>query len=342
LGALYAAPLQPQFWNAFLGELSAMSGVTKAALIAHDVPANDHRIIASLGDSVTESIPLYERQYCKFDEWTLRFPKRGMSGRVILGEEVWPEASLLKSTFYNDFLKYFDVCQMACFATAGGQGAFDAFSVYRGPHEDSFSAELLGLLQMLMPHLETALSMRRRLVGLESRVSDLENAFDRLTSAILLLDEQQRCILVNQAARRILDQRSGLYLDRSILCAQGIAESAKLREAVSCAISAGSGRGNRTTGAIPISRPGRKPLQILAAPFRSEIAAAPGRAAAIVFINDPEEKSTLPAETLRALFGLTTAEVRLAIELLDGKSLAEAADFHRIGRETVRTQVKSI
>ncbi len=101
---------------------------------------------------------------------------------------------------------------------------------------------------------------------------------------------------------------------------------------------------------MTVSRQGRRALHVVVAPFRSEGAslrsslgsAAPRDAAAIVFLHDPEQAAARPSETLRALFELTPAEARLALAMLDGNSLAEAAEAHRVSRETVRSQMKSV
>jgi DNA-binding CsgD family transcriptional regulator len=50
----------------------------------------------------------------------------------------------------------------------------------------------------------------------------------------------------------------------------------------------------------------------------------------------------LTPEILRAAFGLTQAEVRLAQQLMSGRSLREAATLQAIGLPTVRTQLASI
>ena len=60
------------------------------------------------------SIQLYERFYCEYDEWTLRLPKRVIPGKIIQGQELLPKSALLKSLFYNEFLKKVETCQMAC------------------------------------------------------------------------------------------------------------------------------------------------------------------------------------------------------------------------------------
>src|ERR1700761_4062886 len=102
--------MQPELWNTFLEQLSALSGVTKAALLVHHLPESDHRILAILGDRQKETAPAYEQFYFRHDEWTLRFPRNDLNGKVIRGEEIWPEDSLYNSAFYNEFLRTVDVC----------------------------------------------------------------------------------------------------------------------------------------------------------------------------------------------------------------------------------------
>ena len=108
---------------------------------------------------------------------------RGGSARILFAcKRVWKRFGTngpfgaLKSTFYNEFLKRFDTCQMACLATVGSQGIFEALSIYRGPSENEFAKDQLAALQIIVPHLQTALYTRRKLLALESRVSDLVGA----------------------------------------------------------------------------------------------------------------------------------------------------------------------
>lgn len=342
LGTLYAAPLQPELWNGFLAELSTMTGVTKAALIAHNNAQNDHRMLAVFGDGTRESIHPYESCYYQFDEWTLRFPKGGLAAGVVLGEELWPQTSLLKSTFYNEFLKRFDTCQMACLASAGGPGIFEALSIYRGLSEEEFDPQRLANLQSISSYLKTALYTRRKLLALESRIIDLEIALDQMASALILIDGIGKTVFVNKNARTILDRRDGLSLHKGRLASQSIPENSRLHEILAKAILASTGKANANPGAMRVSRANKRPIQLVAAPLRSETFPIPGKAVAIVFLTDPDQKPVPPAEVLRILFGLTQAETRLALSLLDGNSLSEAADLNSVGRETVRSQVKSI
>jgi DNA-binding CsgD family transcriptional regulator/PAS domain-containing protein len=343
LSTLYAAPTRPEMWNIFLKEFGEISSVNKAALISHRFDVNEHRMLATLGDTIkdSENIRLYEECYCQFDEWTRRFP-RGESGKVVKGEDIWPMDAMLHSTFYNEFLKKVDVLRMSCVSFGGSPGIFEAFSIYRGPGEDEFDPEELAKLAQIVPHLKTALYTRRKLLELESRVSDMETALDGLSTALVLVDAADKILFANRNARAILARRDGLTCHGGRLMADNIAECAALRAVLGGTISFARGKTAPKPRATLISRVSKRPLEVVVVPCRPELLATPRKAAAIVFITDPDQKAPAHADTLRALFHLTYAETKLAIVLLGGKSLSEAASLNRVGRETVRSQLKSI
>jgi DNA-binding CsgD family transcriptional regulator len=344
LAGLYAAPTRPELWGVFLKEFGAVSRVEKAALISHRFADNNHRMLAALGDCVKdrENVRLYEDLYYQLDEWTLRFPRRGDTGRIVQGQDIWPRGALLKSAFYNEFLKKVDICHMACVAVVGPPGILEALSIYRGPGEDEFDREQLAALELILPHLKIALYTRRKLLELESRVSEMETALDRLNTALVLVDTAAKVSFANKSARIILDRRDGLVFDCGELMAQDATEGAALRATLVNATSRGARKAPPLAQAMVISRDQKRPLQIVAVPCQPETLAMPRKAVALVFITDPDEKPPARPETLRLLFGLTRAEIKLALVLLDGKSLSEAAELNEVGRETVRSQLKSI
>jgi DNA-binding CsgD family transcriptional regulator len=139
----------------------------------------------------------------------------------------------------------------------------------------------------------------------------------------------------------ICGQRDGLYLSASRIAAENPTENGRLREIIAKAISTGMSKSLESGGAMLISRADLRSLQVLAAPFVSNNLGPKG-AVAIVFISDPEQKPTLRSNALRELYGLTQAETRLALSLLDGRSLIKTADSIGVAHETVRSQVKSV
>jgi DNA-binding CsgD family transcriptional regulator len=343
LTTLYAAPVQPENWKIFVAEVSRLCGLNKAALHTHDFQTREHRILAAVGDALRDAGTAheYENWYWQFDEWTSRGSKMFRPGTIFAGAEIWPEESFLKSLFYNEFMKRIDIREMVVLLVDKTRSVYNALSVYRGPLETPLDRERVEVLEAISPHLQTALAMREHLISLESRISDLETAFDQLQTAVILLDAAGKPILVNQAARRICAQRDGLHLSPQQLTAQTPTENTRLRAIISRAIAVGKCKTTEPGSATLISRAHKRPLQIFAAPLISMNLATPRGAAAIVFISDPDQKPAAESEILHSLYGLTRAESRVAFSLLDGKSLAEIADSNGVRRETVRTQIKS-
>jgi DNA-binding CsgD family transcriptional regulator len=65
-------------------------------------------------------------------------------------------------------------------------------------------------------------------------------------------------------------------------------------------------------------------------------------AVAAVFISDPAQGAKTVPEVLRRLYGLTKAESRLVVLLLEGESIDVAARELGISAPTARTQLKSV
>src|SRR5690606_23236624 len=87
---------------------------------------------------------------------------------------------------------------------------------------------------------------------------------------------------------------------------------------------------------------GRPPLTAMAVPMP-----AGGdpfgvrRAAVALLVTDPLEDARLPIEALQRRYGLTRSEARLAIELVQGRKLREAAERAKLTYETARWYIKS-
>jgi DNA-binding CsgD family transcriptional regulator len=291
---------------------------------------------------VKEAAPLYEKYYYKFDGWTARFPKRNVRGQVLQGQQIWPDALMLKSKFYNEFLKRFDACEIACVGVAHSEQALEVLSIYRGPREAVFGREQLALLQRLSPHLQIALLTRRRLLALESRMTGLETAFDRLTTAVILINAVGKLVLVNQWARDILEHQDGLRIDRTGLTARSISENTQLHAMIQRAIATPTNGCTTAAQALLITREKKRPLHVFAAPLPPQSGMLSFSAVAAIFIDDPDRAATTDGDVLRELYGLTRAEARLAAILLHGLSLAEATEKLKVSKETVRSQLRAI
>ena len=86
-----------------------------------------------------------------------------------------------------------------------------------------------------------------------------------------------------------------------------------------------------------------RPYAVMVAPIVQQASLfALDRAAAVVFLSDPDRTPETPVQLLRRVHGLTRREASLALAMGAGASLAGAADKLRIAKTTARRHLASI
>jgi DNA-binding CsgD family transcriptional regulator len=167
---------------------------------------------------------------------------------------------------------------------------------------------------------------------------------DALAWGVILLDREQRPIVVNREAERILGSADGLRLDRRGLFADHLEDSHRLRTALDQATA--SCNGHASPGAdLQLTRPSGAPSLLLTiVPLGRRALDHMGTSSlrAAVHIVDPATRPLAPAERLRTFFGLTPAEAALAQALAAGRTLQEYADAAQVTSETARWRLKQV
>jgi DNA-binding CsgD family transcriptional regulator len=215
-------------------------------------------------------------------------------------------------------------------------------SAIRSLRAGGFTSDEIARFAYLAPHLQCAVRIHNRIAGLESGLNAATAALDRFPTGIAAVDRDAKVILTNRAADAILKRGDGL-ISRDGLRAASPHETAKLRNAIAAVSMQGDSGNLKPETVIQVCRPsGLKPLEVLVCPLPSHSSLRDGRAAAALFITDPEETTTLNSRALHQLFGLTPAEIRLCIALVNGKSVEEYAHEAGISSNTARTHVKRI
>ena len=169
-------------------------------------------------------------------------------------------------------------------------------------------------------------------------------ALDRLAHGILVTDQSGRIMLANCAAEAILAEADGIGSGRSGLFTAITAQTSELRRMIAQA--AGVACRKAVGGALTLDRPSlKRSYQVLVSPLRAEIgwaAMAWQAPAVLVLIIDPEKGSRDVAARLRALFGLTRAEARVAQEISAGEGLVSVAEALGTHPTTIRTHLHRV
>jgi DNA-binding CsgD family transcriptional regulator len=345
---LYAAPGTATGWQTFLEALRTSTGASSANLISHFPLVRSSDITAAAGTGADpEGARLYEQHWSAHDPWAYSPRLSPRAGSVFVGEALISGAELRRTAFYADFGKRFDIVHVIGATIDAGATGTSVISINGSERRQPFSTTERALLTALMPHMQQALRLHRRILDAEHASNDLTGIIERSNRAYFLIDNHGRVVFMNGAAARLVSRRDGIAIDRGELRGADGDATTSLRRLVADAIQTSTAEGIGAGGVMTLGRPsGRRPLIALVSAVSTDhqhqLPVTNNRPAALVLITDPESSVLLDDSALRAMFGLTPAEAKLTRLLAEGIGLNEAAARLGVGRETVRTRIKVI
>jgi DNA-binding CsgD family transcriptional regulator len=340
LGSLYDAAADPALWDLFLQQLAQSTGARSAGLVMLDV-GQDVLTISRSWEVDPEANRLYEEHYGSMDVWA----QRGLSkpaGYVCNSEVLCSLEELATTEIYNDFMARFGVEHGLFGVVENSRSRWASVSLYRDSSCPAFQDSELQILRFLAPHMQRAFKLHFRFSELSARSVGLETALDMLPTGVIFLGTKGEVVLMNRSARAFVAQKDGLLTNRDGLRAERLGESTMLEKAILQAVSTSNGAGVVSGGTVLVSRRARPPLQIQISPIRNSVVQTSQPIAAVAFVLDPLRRERPAQEVLRALYGLTPAECRVALLLGDGHAPGKIAGMVGVSDNTVRSQIKSI
>jgi DNA-binding CsgD family transcriptional regulator len=340
---IYSAASDSTQWRATLESLIEVVSANTAALEVRDFTTAGSRVAVFVNwQGASEE---YEKYYAPKNILLMRGDQLMTEGSILTGDEVCATDEYLASEYYNDLLRPNDIRHMSGTVILR-RASIGAVLVLGRPHrKPPFGNAEKHILHMLLPHLRSALQLHERLIQLEDQRRDLSNALDLLSFGVILVDATGKILLLNRSAERILHHNDGLTAGAEGLRASSHEQSGALRALIAGAAAATNTVGVQPGGVLSVPRPSlRRDYAVLVCPMRAAESRPTlnDRAAAAIFITDPDARCEPPPQLLMRLFGLTPAEARLAILLMEGETLAEAAEKIGITRNTAHSQLKAV
>ncbi|HEY3636886.1 MAG TPA: helix-turn-helix transcriptional regulator [Rhizomicrobium sp.] len=348
LGLAYEAALTPELWPQALEGVADIARADCAALLIQDQVTGKGTAMLARVDPAVLSL--------QFGYYATRNPVRagrnrvvGLSGgsaswrtRVVTDEDALPKSELMRSEYYNDYLRPFGIHSGLMIGLALDATRFATVNLMRSPRRDGFERPEVDLAKQIQPHLIRAFELDRRLSEARQLNDSLSQSLDRSPHAVYLVDAGAHVRHVNRAGETLTREGRGLSLRDGVLRAATSDSTNALHQLVQSASEQDAE--TRRGGAISLARPGfRRPLSVIVAPLRTEqLQQLRNAPTAIIFVTDPESGIVAPEDRLRALFGFTAAEARVAIELLTGADPATIARHRSLSVNTVRVQIARI
>lgn len=277
----------------------------------------------------------YNRDFALIDIWNVAQLKNFRTDRAIDLCTLVSDREFERSLLYNEFFRSIgDDTFRALAVGADNELGRGGLAFHRGRRQAPFTPDEIALLNEYAPQLGRLLALRGRFSALERRASSLEAMLDAAAGPLLLAAGDGALIHANHAAENLLAQGRIVGLVAGQVRALNGVAARRLSGAI-----AGACCPNQPSSAtIALPRGDKLPLLVQISPVRI----ADGQWRALVAISDPCAADERMAQRLRKLFGLTSAESAVAVQLASGMTLRDIAAERRASVETVRTQVRAI
>ncbi|HXH65216.1 MAG TPA: hypothetical protein VNH42_06905 [Mariprofundaceae bacterium] len=199
-------------------------------------------------------------------------------------------------------------------------------------------------LPLLMPHLQRAFLITKRMTELKYRTASLEQTMNCLSSGVIMLDGNGAPVYMNRRAREIVSRMEGLHIVSGQLVGPTVQHTQRLRHMVGVAVEHGKRGGRQIEAmAIPSCNEESINLALVAVPLHVDMQAMASDDTTIhaaLLIASPAFVSDLKPEVLQLLANLTGAEARLALGLAAGQTLGQYCKQSGIQIGTARGYLK--
>jgi DNA-binding CsgD family transcriptional regulator len=323
-------------WPEFLNEISHNFREANILLWHSNKNCEDFNITDSYGysDSFMRSVT---QHYHKINPWMqkkLLVP----SGNLHKSEELFPDGDLVNTEFYNDLLRPNDLFKGFGISMYNDH-RFAFLSLVRSRRAGPASETELRLLSLLTPHLQRAIQLHEQLLPVNG-LGLTGSVLDQLGKGIIFVGRDLHVKYMNSAASKICTVSDGVTIDRNgYVRVWDVSAKEKLERAVQSIARTIVSSG----GVISLERPSmRGPYALLVSRMPNIPTLASSSVAVALVLTDPDAKPATQARRLAERYGLTTAEVGIALQLSSGANLKTIGEELGISYETVRNHVKSI
>lgn len=214
--------------------------------------------------------------------------------------------------------------------------------------QGTFGCEPL-FLGTLLPHLVRAARIRHRFAFLQSLSHSSLAVLDTVSAAVVLLNASGRALHGNASAEAELRRADPFRLGPSReICVRGTSEAqASVRRAIGAALDPALSATERLSTVAQVPRRNGEMLSVQTLPLplgscgRRMTTIGRGFAACALVIHGVAAAiPTVGLQLLQHIYGLTPAEIKVALAIAEGETIKGYAERRRISRNTAASQLK--
>lgn len=326
------AALDPSAWSDILHDLSMAVGGVGAVLLSTD------RLLP--GTPVSQNIKDLHDDYFRLGwnaaDLRYRGARIAVTRGVTVDQDFTDPEEMRRSPYYRDWLERHGCRFFAAVGTSYEDSAWFV-SIQRSIDQSLFEPEERRRLATLSKPLNDAVALSTQFS--HKRVIGMADALQLARQAALLLNENGKVLAMNTLAEDAL--RTTIGVGRGQLQFSDRRSQDSYDKLVARALSREVAEG--PVSGLTVVRSGLGTIvPIRAVALRGWARYTFTNASVMILVGAAESEPRNPEEIMKATFGLTRAEARLAQALRSGRSVAEAADGFGIAYETARSQLRSV
>ena len=339
---IYDAPFEPTRWIGVMERLCDGVSAHTACLTQLDIVDGSGEGIAARADQ--SSVQNYMSHWTDQNALLLVDDPvayaRAWNLAIIRDQEWLPPEILHKTSYYNEFLRPLGAEHSIMMRLSLESTAVTTLNIARVDERGAFQDEEIARVARYQPHLIRAVTLGQRLRLSQTALNELEVLLETNPKALFFLDRGGKVRHFTAAAESLLRSQNTLLLRGNRLQAADAGADAALQRLIqatakdaACAVDPSlimqsSDSGKRLV--VSVSRLGPKSVSA----FSSE---------PLIIVGVAEARAAIsPADSLKADYGLTGAEARVALLMAEGLKIPQIATRCGSSVHTVRAQLSAI
>ena len=347
VGDIYqTAALQPISWAEALKSVAGFAGAAASCLITRDCVSGTGDILHGFGEQ-PHYRKLYSETYMRLDPIAASIPLL-QPDEIISSAGAMPRADFLKTRFYQEWMEPQGWLDSAYLLLDRSPTKITAFAVARGKRDGWADEDLFRRMRLLAPHLRRSMLAGEAVRQRSVQAARLTDTLDGIDAAVFFVDGEGRVLHKNANAATMLADG---VLSGAII--EGLPAFANATGEALLAAFTGS-RGHMTAHDRPsVCAPVKSlngdqyvlhalPLTAARRPATATGADAEYQTIVALFVQKAAIGGAGAADAIERHFGLTPAELRVLLTLIEAGGVPETSKVLGIAETTVRTHLRHL
>ncbi len=330
----YDAIASPQLWTGALDHLAHSMGAHACQVLPHVISQRPFGVVRSTGAWRIDELWRRNLEWATDVYVTRGAPYVDRGYRAVLQSQLFTDDEIRHSRFHQEITGPAGCLHWAC-GIFHVEDRIWCLPFFRG--NEPFAPDVLESIAEVAGRMARIIGLAEKIsrAGAENEVLTL----DRAGCAAMLIDMYGRVARINRRAEDLFCNEFGIRNGRLWTAAN--ASLARLDRFMAEIEHAKSAAGPLPAPMI-IARRGTPWLLIEAMPVTTASNDIFEGCRAVLVVSDLSRPSITDAALLSLVFGLTSAEARLAAAICEGHNLNAAAATFGVSRQTVRSQLKTV